>query len=125
MENDNKNPQKSPPKKKTEFYCKKCDYRCSNKKDFRKHKMTAKHKRGFMITKNPTTVEFLCENCGKGYKHRSGLSRHKKRCFVATSETVDLEEVEDNNVILLSSKRDNNKTPKNEIAQKIYFLRVF
>ena len=118
MENDNKKPKKPNHKKKTEFYCKKCDFRCSHKNDFRKHKMTAKHKRVFMITKNTTTVEFLCENCGKGYKHRSGLSRHKKRCFVATSETVDFEEVEDNNVILLSSKRDNNKTPKNEIAQK-------
>jgi hypothetical protein len=118
MENDNKNPKKSHPKKKTEFYCKKCDYRCCNKKDFRKHKMTAKHLRGKHGNKKPLSVEFMCENCGKSYKHRSGLSRHIKKCIIVNSESVDFEEVEDNNVILLSSKRDNNKTPKNEIAQK-------
>ena len=34
-----KNPQKSPKK----FNCKKCDYHCSNKKDFNKHLRTTKH----------------------------------------------------------------------------------
>jgi len=118
MENDNKKLKKTHPKKKTEYYCKKCDFRCSNKNDFRRHKMTAKHLRGKHGNIKNSFVEFLCENCGKSYKHRSGLSRHIKKCIIVNSESVDFEEVEDNNVIRLSSKRDNNKTPKNEIAQK-------
>ena len=118
MENDNKKLKKTHPKKKTEYYCKKCDFRCSNKNDFRRHKMTAKHLRGKHGNKKNSSVEFLCENCGKSYKHRSGLSRHIKKCIIVSSESVDFDAMEDNNVILLSSKRDNNKTPKNEIAQK-------
>ena len=118
MENDNKKLKKTHPKKKTEYYCKKCDFRCCNKNDFRRHKMTAKHLRGKHGNKKNSSVEFLCENCGKSYKHRSGLSRHIKKCIIVSSECVDFDEMEDNNVILLSSKRDNNKTPKNEIAQK-------
>ena len=31
---------------------------------------------------------YKCENCGKEYKHRSGLSRHKKKCFILNKKSV-------------------------------------
>jgi hypothetical protein len=85
--------QKQAPK----FYCEKCDYGTSKKYNYMAHILTDKHK---MVTKgdneghklaklssvmlvnkqqntNDNTCIFICE-CGKEYKHRQGLWRHKK-----------------------------------------------
>ena len=56
------------------FICKICDYSCKSKKDFNKHKSTAKHKNG------NNGNYFFCDTCNRKYKYRSGLSRHKKSC---------------------------------------------
>ena len=45
-----KNPKKNYGKKKVEYYCEKCDFLTSNKKDFNRHLKTKKHNRG---AKNP------------------------------------------------------------------------
>jgi len=60
------------------FICDKCNFICSKKSDFDRHLLTAKHK---MVTNGnkKTPNEFVC-NCGKEYKHKSGLSRHKLGC---------------------------------------------
>jgi len=81
MDNDwiTKNPQKSPKK----FHCKKCDYHCSNKKDFNKHLRTTKHRMdNKWITKNPqkSPAHHSCGDCGRKYKYRSGLCKHRKKC---------------------------------------------
>ena len=114
MKNDNK----KTPKKPQNFYCKSCDFNTSNKRDFTRHKMTRKHK---MITKKPQNdnkflqnLIFMCENCGKEYKHRSGLSRHKKKCIT----------IKKNNVVKLpflekKQKNGNKKTPKKNLKKNI------
>jgi hypothetical protein len=62
------------------YHCKSCDYITCDKKDWNKHLLTRKHKK----TQNPDkiikNVEFICNFCEKGYKYKSGLSRHKKKC---------------------------------------------
>ena len=62
------------------YHCKSCDYITCDKKDWNKHILTRKHKK----TQNPDkiikNVEFICKFCEKGYKYKSGLSRHKKKC---------------------------------------------
>ena len=73
-------------KSRKKFRCKKCDYLTSNKFDWNKHLSTTKHQNGNkMVTngnKNGNTVlKYACDNCGKEYKYRSGLSRHKKKCI--------------------------------------------
>ena len=73
-------------KSRKKFRCKKCDYLTSNKFDWNKHLSTTKHQNGnIMVTngnKNGNTVlKYACDNCGKEYKYRSGLSRHKKKCI--------------------------------------------
>ena len=75
--------QKNPKK----YYCKKCDYTSSNRYDYKKHLSTTKHKKdNNRITngnkKSNKMLQFVCDICGKEYKFRSGLSRHKKKCFV-------------------------------------------
>jgi hypothetical protein len=73
------------PKNPQLFSCEECNFNSSNKKDYNRHLMTAKHK---MIThvdinvdkktpKNPKA--YVCE-CGNIYNFASGLSRHKKTC---------------------------------------------
>jgi hypothetical protein len=89
--NDNKKPQKNP-----NFICEYCDFITGNKKDFTKHLMTAKHENNNkMITndnKKPqkTPDHNCCDNCGKVYKYRSGLSVHKKKCTEKMSLTPEL-----------------------------------
>jgi len=76
MKNGNEKTPKTPKK----FYCKKCDFLSSNRKDFNRHILTAKHKKTPNIGKKNRNVDFMCFFCNKGYKYKSGLSRHKKKC---------------------------------------------
>ncbi len=75
------------------FFCKFCEYKTSNKKDYKKHVNTEKHKTNekwyiaqcINIPKNPNLSQpdntFKCL-CGNHYKFKSGLYRHKKKCKV-------------------------------------------
>jgi len=72
-----KKSQKSPPK----FCCEKCNYNTSNKKDFTKHCLTAKHKMeedGNEMEKKKSP-KYSCD-CGKHYKSYSGLWKHTNVC---------------------------------------------
>tara|TARA_B110000305_G_C19446017_1_gene644877 strand:+ start:137 stop:946 length:810 start_codon:yes stop_codon:yes gene_type:complete len=63
------------------FICKKCDFECSKKGDYNRHISTTKHKKKHLETKitSFTSNQFVCE-CGKEYKSRAGLFKHKKKC---------------------------------------------
>jgi hypothetical protein len=81
------------------FSCEKCLFASSNKKDYRRHLMTAKHK---MITndndftpKNPLPY-FVCE-CGKQFKYRPNLCRHKRTCKTYAVAVLDNERDEEMN----------------------------
>jgi hypothetical protein len=98
MEKIPKNPQK--------FSCEKCTLNTSNRKDYEKHLLTAKHLsqsgRYAKISKIPKNP-FFCD-CGNEYKHSSGLWRHKKTCTVIKTDTlvneVNVNEVNVNEVDL-------------------------
>jgi|UniRef100_A0A6C0AJW8 hypothetical protein len=74
------------PKKK--FHCIICDFKCNNKRDYERHEGTRKHKNNKNDNKktpeNPKKIKedekYKCINCGKFYRYKSGLSRHKIRC---------------------------------------------
>ena len=76
MKNGNQKTQKTPIK----FYCKKCDFLTSNKKDYNRHLLTRKHKKTPKIGVKIKNVEYKCIFCERTYKYKSGLSRHKKKC---------------------------------------------
>ena len=72
------------PKIPLKYACEACDYSTSNKKDYNKHLLTDKHKKhGISTDFNNKSQEIpnhsVCE-CGKIYKERSGLWRHKQKC---------------------------------------------
>ena len=79
------------------FYCKYCNYQCSKKSDFNKHKLTQKHKKNENMTENTkeerktrqkVNEEYSCE-CGKIYKYKQGLYRHQKICKIINEENED------------------------------------
>ena len=65
------------------YVCGKCNFECSNKKDYNRHLVTAKHNRltntSIGLTQNAN--EFVCI-CGKTYSHRQSLHKHKNKCIV-------------------------------------------
>jgi hypothetical protein len=73
---------KNSPKLAKKFVCEKCDYKCCKQSDYDKHILTLKHKMdyvGDILDDAKLAVQYYCE-CGKEYKHRQGLWKHKKKC---------------------------------------------
>jgi hypothetical protein len=71
----------------TNYICKPCDYNSSNKKDYTRHTMTAKHKK--ITNDNDMVIKSLQCNCGKEYSHKSGLCRHKRVCSLICKKEND------------------------------------
>jgi len=66
----------------TLYLCEDCSFKCSNKKDYNRHLLTAKHKnRTFRTEKYPKKPLVYDCKCGKTYKSRSSLWYHKKKCI--------------------------------------------
>ena len=81
------------PKIQPKFYCNFCHYGTSKKSNYNTHIMSNKHNRvtsgyieGQLSAKNQPKISQQHENsmcicsCGKQYKHRQGIWRHKKTC---------------------------------------------
>ena len=75
---------------KKEFFCEICDYITCNKKDYKKHENTNKHKRN--VTQNVTILPntemqtFSCTTCSDCFRNRMSLHRHKKKCCVVDKQ---------------------------------------
>lgn len=89
---------------KNNFSCSYCNYLTTNKHNWKKHLVTQKHLKNTRNLSNNvlfkenngknekskiTITTLICEDCGKRYRHRSGLSRHKKICHAINNETVE------------------------------------
>ena len=74
----------------TKYNCENCKFNSSNKKDYDKHLLTAKHQRIHENTKKPqkNVLMYTCSNCKKSYKFHSGLWKHKQKC---THESLEKE----------------------------------
>lgn len=59
------------------YTCEICDFVCSKKSNYDIHISTQKHQS--LTNANIKNAEHICQ-CGKKYKHRSSLSKHKKNC---------------------------------------------
>jgi hypothetical protein len=87
-----KNPKKIPQL----FLCKLCDYSTSNCKDYKKHLSTSKHQLATKSTeKSQKNATCFCD-CGKKYKDRSGLWRHKKKCEYIREQTMSISSIDKN-----------------------------
>jgi len=109
---------KKMPKMDEIFYCETCDFTCCKKSNYVNHLTTLKHKTRQEINTNSTNSteknNLWCQ-CGKSYKERSGLWRHKKICKILkideTNDDVSFSEkeimlqiVKQNQAIILENK---------------------
>jgi len=110
--------------------CEFCNYKTTHKSHYLKHLLTAKHCDETL----PSTTVFSCE-CGKKYKHRQGLWKHKKTCGKIienerkkrNDSTIDPNNNEindslpsDKEIILLLIKQNENLQKLHEESQKLH-----
>jgi uncharacterized C2H2 Zn-finger protein len=94
-------PQKTP----IHFKCETCDFVTSNKKDYKRHLQTIKHKSTQNQLNTPKsqllTTNLTLENpkltcvCGKIYKDKSGIWRHKKKCTSIKHTQLEKDNMDD------------------------------
>ena len=82
------------PKSSNFFECELCDYKTSRKSQYERHIATDKHQKlqksticqQTSIFDNNESSGLICD-CGKSYKERTGLWRHKKQCVIAGTKS--------------------------------------
>jgi hypothetical protein len=95
------------------YNCSACDYNTSNKYDYEKHLATDKHKINNMSTvgNNLATIisqndQFICNNCNKTYKCRTGLWRHKNKSKCDNKKDTSESESDDDSDIIKSKNNE-------------------
>jgi hypothetical protein len=102
------------PKSSKKFHCILCDYYASRKSQFTRHLQTQKHEWQQKSTnsnqKVPKSSEFFECKCGKIYKDRTGLWRHKKKCNIEEQpeieENIINETIFDKDLIMMLVKQN-------------------
>ena len=82
-------------KKSTIFFCTNCNFKTVRKSNYLTHLTTPKHQRITNYNETMSLENHQCQ-CGKSFKYKSGLCKHKHKCHIAISDTI----VEINNEIL-------------------------
>jgi len=95
------------PKKTLDFFCEKCNFISSNKKDFNRHIQTKKHNDNGsqcfsvsitqQVEKKPQSL-YMCI-CGKKYKDNSGFWRHKNKGICVSKNNFESENENKNEVV--------------------------
>uniref|UniRef100_A0A6C0C752 C2H2-type domain-containing protein n=1 Tax=viral metagenome TaxID=1070528 RepID=A0A6C0C752_9ZZZZ len=96
----------------TKFHCKNCDYKCSRKFLWKQHLKTKKHNGN--IWKHLETKNMHFCSCGRTYKTRGGLYKHKKNCaYTVEKPTFPTEApTTDTNLILQAILKENQELRK-------------
>ena len=100
------------PKNAEKYFCVKCNFSCSKKSNYEKHIATEKHRRITIECKKmpDDNTQHNCEICGKIYKYRSGLSKHRKFC----NETIFSNNSANN---IKNNFNDQDSTTKNLVIE--------
>ncbi len=100
-----------------DFVCEICDFICYNKNDYNRHILTRKHKILSNTTANTQkNSEYICDDCGKKYKHHSSLWNHKKKCF--QKEKQEIIENDNNKELIMLLIKENSEL-KNMLLKKL------
>ena len=95
------------------FKCDKCDFKCSKLSNWNKHLSTSKHSKADICLQ--TTDNFDAENaeinskckCGKQYKHRQSLYKHKQKCSVEKQDEPALTDIVSQEFVMNLLKQNN------------------
>jgi hypothetical protein len=113
------------PKNAENFCCQDCDFKCSKQSEWDRHILTSKHKKSYkelqmddIFNAENADCKFICE-CGKKYKHRQGLWKHKKNlnCTISNEETSIVKTDKESNTDLITYLMNENKELKNMIME--------
>ena len=106
----------------TIYTCKHCDYTTSKIGNWKRHLKTRKHMDNKWITmdnkkdENEPETTFTCE-CGKSYKYKSGLCKHKKKCtYIPEKENISDET--HNDTIIVKTKMSKEEMLLNIIEKQ-------
>ena len=94
-----------------DFFCEKCNFKCSKKWVYDRHILTAKHKNTYSDLQISCKKSYKCE-CGKEYTHRQSLYNHKQKCkgVLAADDQIDINSIDANLVIQLLKQNDEFKS---------------
>ena len=92
-----------------DYYCEKCDFKCSKIYNWKRHIVTSKHTKEIFgndlgAKKGKKGQKQTCEKCEKYFHTKAGLWKHNQKC-IFTKETYD-------------DNKNKNKNKNNEIAQE-------
>jgi hypothetical protein len=110
------------------FECIECEFKCYANGDWLRHIATQKHLENMKInnlsTKNTKKLDiYLCKNCNKQYRDRTGLWRHKSKCNVdITIQDLDNNSNKDDIIQLLL--KQNNELIKQQTDIKEIILEI-
>jgi hypothetical protein len=94
------------------FVCKRCDFLTNDKKDFRRHCNTLKHKK----------LKLSCIRCLKEYKFASGLSRHKCKGMNTKDKKLVADKHDDkklNQLITIIKQQQQQLNKSQELMEKV------
>ena len=79
------------PQKTPNFFCEKCAFISSNRKDYNRHLLTRKHLNNYNLNqiepKNTQKTQLHnCSQCNKTYSNKSSLWYHSKKCTLISPE---------------------------------------
>ena len=110
---------KKMPKNAEFFHCEKCNFKCSKQSNYDKHILTAKHKKDVLATiQQQKNANALICNCGKEYKNRTGLWRHKKKCPFVNERSIIQEQVIEETIID-NTVQANSLIPQDSIVNNL------
>ena len=111
------------------YICKFCDYYTSRRSQYNRHILTPKHKINSLSTfvNTKSSAGYMC-SCGKKYKERTGLWKHKKICEFRQEHQLDLlhtpsSNVTDKDVIMMLIK-DNSELKNMLLEQQNMMMKV-
>ena len=108
------------PKNAKKYSCEKCNFICRKESEWNRHIITRKHIKSYagvtmdaIVTPNITIPEYVCV-CGKTYKYRQGLYKHKIKCYITQGK-----ELPNNELICSTNTTTNTNKDDKELLIKM------
>jgi hypothetical protein len=79
------------------YQCEFCHIKTTNRRDYNKHLITSKHNNRVLGVDS-----YICSGCGKKYKSRQGVWKHRKYGVCVDSNAVNTNAVNTNDTIMLN-----------------------
>ena len=97
-----------------EYICIKCHFKTKNLKDFKRHLNTKKHKKKPQKKPQPIKKKIFYCLCGKHYRFKSGVSKHRKKCTKFIKKNMESKNIKKMDKNAIFGDIFHTKTAKND-----------